>query len=422
MAGNTISIALVANAKPAVAAFDDTGTAAKTMASKVDDADKSVKSMGDKFDETGSKTSQLAGGLGDLGGALSAMPGPIGAIGTGLETAAPFVMGMTGAMDLLNLAANSNIVTSVKQVAATVASRTAMVAGAVATGVMTAAQWALNAAMSLNPIGLVIIAIVALVAVFVIAYKKSETFRKIVNAAWTGIKVAAVAVFNFLKGYFVAVFNVYKAVFMAGIAAFKRIWEGLKAIGTFVQGVWNSVVGFFRTGVTNAVGVVKGLKDKVKGAISGAIGWLTGVGKDIMNGLISGINTGLQWVRDKVGALGNLLPGWLKSVLGISSPSKVFAKIGEQTIEGFAQGFESIGGKDMAKGLAKDLTRATPTLEGTMSLSADALGRSGGATTVIEVHNHFNGLVADPVGTVRQIQKTLDQAMASTGRGLRVTP
>ena len=52
---------------------------------------------------------------------------------------------------------------------------------AIATGVMTAAQWALNVAMDANPIGLIIAGITALVAVVVIAYQKSEIFRGIVE-------------------------------------------------------------------------------------------------------------------------------------------------------------------------------------------------------------------------------------------------
>ncbi|MEC1786090.1 tape measure protein [Schinkia azotoformans] len=58
-------------------------------------------------------------------------------------------------------------------------------------GVINAVQMAqagLNLVMSMNPIGLVIAAIVALVAAFVVAYKKSETFRDIVNGVWDALK------------------------------------------------------------------------------------------------------------------------------------------------------------------------------------------------------------------------------------------
>lgn len=52
------------------------------------------------------------------------------------------------------------------------------------------AQGALNFVMTMNPIGIVIMAITALVAGIVLAYQKSETFRKIVDTAFQGIAAA----------------------------------------------------------------------------------------------------------------------------------------------------------------------------------------------------------------------------------------
>lgn len=66
--------------------------------------------------------------------------------------------------------------------AAWLAPRAAMIAATVATHAMTAAQWLLNAALNANPIGLVVVAITALVAGLVLAYKRSESFRNAVNA------------------------------------------------------------------------------------------------------------------------------------------------------------------------------------------------------------------------------------------------
>ena len=53
-----------------------------------------------------------------------------------------------------------------------------------ATVAWTAVQWLLNAALTANPVGLVVVAIAALAAGVVIAYKKSETFRAAVDKAW----------------------------------------------------------------------------------------------------------------------------------------------------------------------------------------------------------------------------------------------
>jgi TP901 family phage tail tape measure protein len=54
--------------------------------------------------------------------------------------------------------------------------------------VVTVAQWAMNAAMDANPIMLVVIGLIALAAILIIAYKRSGTFREIVNATWDDLK------------------------------------------------------------------------------------------------------------------------------------------------------------------------------------------------------------------------------------------
>ncbi len=61
-------------------------------------------------------------------------------------------------------------------------------AGAIATGVMTGAQWLLNAALTANPIGLVVAGAVALAAVGVVLYKKWEPFRNAINWVWEKMK------------------------------------------------------------------------------------------------------------------------------------------------------------------------------------------------------------------------------------------
>jgi TP901 family phage tail tape measure protein len=58
----------------------------------------------------------------------------------------------------------------------------------------TAVQWLMNAALTANPIGLVVVGIAALVAGIIIAYKKSETFRTVVQGAFAAVVVAVQAV------------------------------------------------------------------------------------------------------------------------------------------------------------------------------------------------------------------------------------
>lgn len=61
------------------------------------------------------------------------------------------------------------------------------------------AQWALNAALTANPIGIVIALVAALVAGLILLYKKSETARAIMDKMWNGLKEGAVNAINSIK-------------------------------------------------------------------------------------------------------------------------------------------------------------------------------------------------------------------------------
>jgi hypothetical protein len=87
--------------------------------------------------------------------------------------------------------------------------------------VVTAAQAALNFVMSANPIMLVVLALAALVAALVLAYKNSEAFRNVVNKLFSAIKTGVTASVDFIKGYLETVMGFYKSIFN-GIA---KLWN-----------------------------------------------------------------------------------------------------------------------------------------------------------------------------------------------------
>jgi hypothetical protein len=84
-----------------------------------------------------------------------------------------------------------------------------IIAVGAAFGLLAASIMAVNLAMSLNPVSLIVIGIVALGAALVVAYNKFETFRNIVNAVFDGIKFG----FNILKTYFTTILGIYKTIF-----------------------------------------------------------------------------------------------------------------------------------------------------------------------------------------------------------------
>lgn len=114
---------------------------------------------------------------------------------------------------------------------------------AAATKIWAIAQGALNVILSANPIGLIVVAIGALVIGVIEAYKRSETFRAIVQKLWDVIKATGEAI----AGAFVAAWNAlvtaFDAVNRAGEAVERFFTElpqklldiGAKALDLYVE-------------------------------------------------------------------------------------------------------------------------------------------------------------------------------------------
>jgi hypothetical protein len=102
-----------------------------------------------------------------------------------------------------------------------------------------------NAVMALNPFGLIVIAIIALVAAFVYGYRNSETFRKIVQAALKGIADVAMWLWkNVIKPVVDFIVFYFKNV-LAPVATWlwKYIFEpAFTAIGAVISWLWKNVI------------------------------------------------------------------------------------------------------------------------------------------------------------------------------------
>lgn len=163
------------------------------------------------------------------------------------------------------------------------------VAGAIKVVRAVQAAWngimiATNVIMFANPVVLVIAAIVALGVALVVAYKKCETFRNIVNAAWGMIRSATEKVFG--------------------------------AVKVFIGAAIDVIVGYFnawKKAITTAIGVIKSVPDKVKAAFDGARTWLKNAGMEIVNGLTDGIKSvamaPVNAVKGIAGKIAGFLPG-----------------------------------------------------------------------------------------------------------------
>jgi phage-related protein len=114
-----------------------------------------------------------------------------------------------------------------------------MKAYAIATQVVTAATALFNFVLSANPIGLVIIGIVAFVAALVLLYKKFEVVRDVVDTVFGAIKTGVTSSLNFLTTYFTGVLNIYKGIFNA----IAKLWNNSIGKLSFTFPSWTGLGG-----------------------------------------------------------------------------------------------------------------------------------------------------------------------------------
>ena len=129
----------------------------------------------------------------------------------------------------------------------------------------TIAQAALDVVLAANPIGLVVIAVAALAAGLIYAYKHSKTFRDIVNNAFSVVAKIASTVFNFFKDH----------------------WPLLLGILT---GPFGLAVGYIIKYRDQIVGAIKALPGLITSAVSGAFDGLKSAFRSVVNFIIDGLN------------------------------------------------------------------------------------------------------------------------------------
>jgi len=195
------------------------------------------------FRSADAASSAFSGRLGTIGGKVRTV---FNVAASSARTAATATLSAASAATTASLAWARNAAATALSTARTIAAAAVQKAVAIATKAWAVAQLALNVVMSANPIALVVIAIAALVAAVIIAYKRSDTFKRIVDAAFRGIAAAGKfmwekvlkPVFNFL-GKGLGLLGVGFKVWL-GIA--KSVWSGVSGA---VGAGWNKISGFF---------------------------------------------------------------------------------------------------------------------------------------------------------------------------------
>lgn len=223
-----------------------------------------------------------------------------------------------------------------------VAHKVATLACSVATKAMSIAQGALNLVMNLNPIGLIIIGITALIAIIVLLWNKCEWFRNLVKVffeankimfqalcealkvAWEGFKTAFKAVCDWLKPYIEVIWNAIKTAFEIVVNALKIAWEGFKTVWTTVaqaiSTTWNTITSAIGTvwntictALSTAWNAFKSGFDIVTNGISSAWTTITGKITSVWDSVCSKVKSAWEGIKapfqSVVDWIGNLWQG-----------------------------------------------------------------------------------------------------------------
>mgnify|MGYP001241603248 CR=1 FL=1 len=128
------------------------------------------------------------------------------------------------------------------------------------------AQSALNLVLSANPIVLVVLAIGTLITILILAWKNSETFRKVVTGAWNAIKSAAQAVGNWFRN---TLWPWIKGVW-------DKISSSVVGLKNKIVNTWNSVISFFKRLPGRISSIGARLWEGIKNGFRAAINWIIG--------------------------------------------------------------------------------------------------------------------------------------------------
>lgn len=276
--------------------------------------------------------------------------------------------------------------------AALLAVRGVMVAVSAATKAWAAVQWVLNAAMSANPIGLVVIAIAGLIAAGAWLVQNWDEIAAWWNDLWGGIAAWAGEKWNAITGTITGAWDSI----VSGIVGFgASILSGL-------QGAWDTASGA-------ASAAWEGIKGIVSGAWDAIVGGIAGFGASLLAGIteawnavlefFGGLNlfeSGAKLLSTFVDGIKSMASSVVESVEGVFTKVREYLPFSDAHVGPLSQ--LTLSGARMMTTLAEGVTSAQG---GLVSKVSGALSAVGGA-----IRNWWNGLGKPAKDAVPDLPKT----------------
>lgn len=235
------------------------------------------------------------------------------------------------------------------------------------TKVGAAVQWLLNAAMSANPIGLIIIGIFALVAAFIWLWNNVDGFRNFFIAVWEGIKTATAAVINWfttsLPAWWNSVVDGATAKFNSFLAWWHQLWA---SVGQGVATAWEGIKNFFGTVLSTILNLFLNwtllgflikhwdtIRNTIVNVWNGIVRFFASIPQRVLNALsaIGNLHNSFRnWigsVRDAAVAKFNELVSWVGGIPGrilsaLGSVGTMLYQSGKNIVQGLIDGIRSM--------------------------------------------------------------------------------
>jgi phage-related protein len=192
-----------------------------------------------------------------------------------------------------------------------------------------------------------------------------------------GSDIIAIATWawNLISGVVSGALTVIKGIFefFSGLLSgnWSKLWQGLHDI---LSGAWQIISSLFSSLVSGLVSIVTNIVPDILSA-----------GVDIVNGLWNGIDSMGDFLEGKIKAwVKSHIPGPIKDILGIASPSRLMKEYGKFTVQGLAQGLTdnaslaSDAATALTQGVA-DAVKKGPTTGG-LEVAMRHAGRHHGGT------------------------------------------
>jgi len=292
MAGkNQVTLTFAGDSSSLERTFEKVGASSKTMGTHTSSA---IDKIGTASTRAGRTAKGLQGALGGLvssgQGVRAMMDGDI--LGGLLMLEGGFGKTALSAAKLAkNIAATALefVVSSAKMVASMATTVASTVAGWVVMGVqamINAAKMAAAWLISLGPIGLVIAAVGAIIAILVALGVDFDDVKRIAGAAWDFILGAIQAAWNWVSEHWPLILAILTGPIGLAVLAITSHWETIKAGFTAVKD-------WIAARISDVVGFFTGLPGRLAGAAGNLWGFITSGFKSAINAVI-GIWNGLK--------------------------------------------------------------------------------------------------------------------------------